>query len=86
VLPISAVTGHGLDALRARLGDVLTRGARLHSITVPAGDGARIAWLHQHGEVLTDEEAGVGEEGPLRRIGVRLTDKERGRFEALEQS
>jgi len=83
VLPISAETGYGVDELRIRLGERLTRGARLHSITVPAGDGARIAWLHQHGEVLTEEEAGIGEEGPLRRIAVRLTDKERGRFEAL---
>ncbi len=83
VLPISAETGYGVEELRIRLGERLTRGARLHSITVPAGDGARIAWLHQHGEVLTEEEAGIGEEGPLRRIEVRLTDKERGRFEAL---
>jgi GTP-binding protein HflX len=83
VLPISAVTGYGVDELRALLGDRLTRGARLHSITVPASDGARIAWLHRHGEVLADNEAGIGEGGPLRRIDVRLTDKEWGRFEAL---
>jgi GTP-binding protein HflX len=85
VLPISAETGYGVDELRVRLGERLTRGARLHSITVPAADGARIAWLHQHGEVLADEEAGIGKGGPLRRIEVRLTDKDRGRFEALRQ-
>jgi GTP-binding protein HflX len=85
VLPISAETGYGVDELRIRLGERLTRGARLHSITVPAADGARIAWLHQHGEVLADEEAGIGKGGPLRRIEVRLTDKDRGRFEALRQ-
>jgi len=86
VLPISAETGYGVDALRALLGERLTRGARLHSITVPASDGARIAWLHRHGEVLADNEAGEGDGGPLRRIDVRLTDKEWGRFEALEPS
>jgi GTP-binding protein HflX len=85
VLPISAETGYGVDELRIRLGERLTRGARLHKITVPAADGARIAWLHQHGEVLADEEGGIGEGGPLRRIEVRLTDKDRGRFEALAQ-
>jgi GTP-binding protein HflX len=85
VLPISAETGYGVDELRIRLGERLTRGARLHKITVPAADGARIAWLHQHGEVLADEEAGIGEGGPLRRIEVRLTDKDRGRFESLGQ-
>ena len=83
VLPISAETGFGIEELRARLGELLTRGARLHSITVPASDGARIAWLHRHGEVLAEEEAGHGRDGPLRRIDVRLTDKELGRFEAL---
>lgn len=84
VLPISAVTGFGLERLRERLGTLLTRGAKLHSFTIPASDGARIAWLHQHGEVLADEEAGEGAgEGALRRIDVRLTDKELGRFEAL---
>ena len=86
VLPISAETGYGVDALRTVLGERLTRGARLHSITVPASDGARIAWLHRHGEVLADHEAGEGDEGPLRRLDVRLTDKEWGRFEALEPS
>ena len=83
VLPISAETGFGVDALRARLGELLTRGARLHSITVAASDGARIAWLHRHGEVLAEEEAGFGEEGPLRRLDVKLTEKEFGRYEAL---
>ena len=31
-----------------------------------------------------EEDAGEGDDGPLRRIEVRLTDKEFGRFEALE--
>jgi GTP-binding protein HflX len=83
VLPLSAVTGFGVDGLLQRLGEVLTKGARRHSITLPASDGQRIAWLHSHGEVLAEEEAGEGEQGPLRRIEVRLTDKEFGRFEAL---
>ncbi|BBC73138.1 GTPase HflX [Altererythrobacter sp. B11] len=83
ILPISAVTGAGIDALLDRLSFVLTSGARRHSILLPAGDGARIAWLHAHGEVLADDDAGEGETGPQRRIEVRLTEKELGRFEAL---
>jgi GTP-binding protein HflX len=83
VVTLSAVTGFGVEGLIQRLGEVLTKGARRHSITLPASDGQRIAWLHSHGEVLTEEEAGEGEQGPLRRIEVRLTDKEFGRFEAL---
>jgi GTP-binding protein HflX len=53
-------------------------------ITLAPSDGQKIAWLHSHGEVLAEEEAGEGERGPLRRIEVRLTDKEFGRFEALD--
>jgi len=83
VVPLSAVSGFGVDGLIQRLGEVLTKGARRHSITLPASDGQRIAWLHSHGEVLAEEEAGEGVQGPLRRIEVRLTDKEFGRFEAL---
>ena len=84
VLPLSAVTGYGVDKLVQRLGEVLTKGARRHSIVLRASDGQRIAWLHSHGEVLAEEEAGEGEHGPLRRIDVRLTDKELGRFDALD--
>ena len=83
VVALSAVTGMGIENLLARLSALLTEGARLHRITVPASDGARIAWLHQHGEVLNDEDAGESEDGPLRAIEVRLTSKEYGRFEAI---
>ena len=83
VLPLSATTGEGVDALVARLGQVLTQGARLHSFEIPASDGARIAWLHAHGQVIDEVEAGAGEDGPLRRIDVRLTEKELGRFASL---
>jgi GTPase len=80
VWPLSAVTGQGIERLVERLGRLLTEGARLHSITVPAGDGARIAWLHQHGEVLAEKQV---DGGAQRRIDVRLTDKDLGRFETL---
>jgi GTP-binding protein HflX len=83
VLPLSAVTGFGVEGLMHRLGEVLTKGARRHSITLSASDGQKIAWLHSHGEVLAEEEVPEGERGPLRRIDVRLTDKEFARFEAL---
>ncbi len=84
VIPISAITGTGVDALGDRLGAILTKGARTYAFVIPASDGARIAWLHAHGEVLDEEGAGQGEDGPLRRIDVRLTQKEFGRFEALD--
>ncbi|WP_349630561.1 GTPase HflX [Altererythrobacter sp. KTW20L] len=80
VVAISAVTGFGVDVLLQHLGEVLTKGARRHSIAVPAQDGQRIAWLYAHGEVLSDEDGGEGDDGPLRMIDVRLSEKDFGRF------
>ena len=83
ILPISAQTGYGIEQLEARIGAVLTGGARLHRIILPASDGQRIAWLHAHGEVMAERDAGQGQGGPLREIDVRLSERERGRFEAM---
>ena len=83
VLPISAETRFGIEAMLERVGRLLTEGARVHSFTIPASDGQRIAWLHAHGEVLRESDAGQAEGGPLRRLDVRLTDKEFGRYVAL---
>ena len=85
VLPISATTGFGIEAMKERLGALLMSNARLHSFQVPASDGARIAWLHAHGQVLGESAAGEGSHGPMRRIDVRLTSRELGRYVALDQ-
>ncbi len=84
VLLISAIDGEGVETLRERVGAVLTKGAVLHHILVPAADGARIAWLHAHGEVVGEKDAGSPEGGPMRQLDVLLTPKEWGRFESLE--
>ena len=52
VMPISAWTGEGVDALIATVAARLTAGHRRFTIALPAGDGAGAAWLHQHGEVV----------------------------------
>ncbi|HTM96532.1 MAG TPA: GTPase HflX [Croceibacterium sp.] len=83
IAPLSAVTGFGCEELLERLGALLTGNARVCSFTVPARDGQKIAWLHAHGEVLGEEDAGEGDDGPLRRIAVRLTPRELGRFASL---
>ena len=84
IVPASALTGEGSSALLERIGAMLTAGARLHQFVLPAADGQRIAWLHAHGEVMEEAEAGEeGEDGPLRRISVRLTPRELGRFVRL---
>lgn len=83
VVPVSAETGYGIDGLVERIGVMLTGEAQLHEFVIPASDGQRLAWLHSHGEVVSEDEAGVGKGGPLRRVAVRLTPKEYGRYLAL---
>lgn len=83
IVPISALTGMGMDALSQRLGAMLTEDARVHSFTLPASDGQRIAWLHAHGDVLEESDAGESADGPIRKLQVRLTTRELGRFASL---
>lgn len=84
IIALSALTGEGCDALLDVVGHLLTSDARNHSIVLPASDGQKIAWLHAHGEVLSEcDIEGAGDEGPLRRIEVRLTPRELGRFRRL---
>ena len=83
IVPLSAVTGEGCDHLLEVVGGALTLGSRLCTFILPATDGQRIAFLHARGEVVAEEDAGEGPEGPLRRLQVRLSERELGRFSAL---
>ena len=83
IVPLSALTGEGCESLLDRVGAMLTADAKLHQFVVPASDGQRTAWLHAHGEVVDVEDAGEGEHGPLRRLTVRLTPRELGRYVRL---
>jgi GTP-binding protein HflX len=86
IVPVSALDGQGCDALLDTLGRLLTSDARLYSFVLDARDGQKIAWLHAHGEVVEEEDAGEEEEGgdgPRRRIQVRLSPRELGRFSRL---
>lgn len=83
VVTLSAISGEGIEKFLNKLGDMLTAKASVRKFELPASDGRRIAWLHAHGEVLEEADAGEGEEGPLRRFIVRLNPKELGQFETL---
>ena len=80
VIPISALTGEGVDDLRRDVAERLLAGALVHNIVLPAGDGGAIAWLHQHGEVL--EQA---MEGETMTLDVRLSPDEWSRFQSRRQ-
>ena len=79
VVPISAVTGEGLDELRERMAMELRSGQQVHQIRIPATDGGKIAWLHSRGEVL-DQRLDQDEV----QLSVRLSPENWARFQALE--
>jgi GTP-binding protein HflX len=79
VVPISAISGEGLDALRQCMAEKLRSGEVIHLIRLSAGDGSRIAWLHARGEVLDQRM-----EGDAVAMSVRLSPDNWARFQALE--
>jgi GTPase len=81
VVPISAVTREGLDALRQRMAEQLRSGEQVHCIRLPATEGSKIAWLHSRGEVL-DQRL---EDDELE-LSVRLSPDNWARFQALESA
>ncbi len=80
---LSAVSGTGMNDFSDVIADILTSKAKEITVTIPVSDGRRIAWLHAHGDVLDDAEAGEGTDGPLRRLTVRLNPKELGQYSSL---
>lgn len=83
IVPVSALTGEGCEALLEAISKLLTQGARLHTFVLPLSDGQRLAWLHAHGEVVAETDAGTDDRGPLHRLEVRLEPRELGRFSRL---
>jgi GTP-binding protein HflX len=73
---VSAITGEGLDVLQAAIDTRIAQGMELADYDIPPQDGARMAWLYQHGEVVErhDEEEAV-------HMRVRLLPADRARFE-----
>jgi len=79
VVPLSALTGEGVDTLLACAAGHLRKGAVIRRVTLGGGDGEAIAWLHATGEVLAQAQDGVET-----RIEVRLSDADWARFQARQ--
>jgi GTP-binding protein HflX len=81
VVPISAITGEGLDALRDCMSVKLRSGETIQHIRLSMADGGKIAWLHSRGEVLDQK---LGRDGI--ELSVRLSPENWARFQALESA
>ncbi|RAK68902.1 GTPase HflX [Phenylobacterium kunshanense] len=75
---VSAVTGEGCEALLAAVCGLVDEAPPI-DVTTPAGEGAAVAWLYQHGRVIERDET---EDGGVR-MSVSLTAQALGQFEQL---
>lgn len=76
-IPVSSVTGEGLDDLLKLLDERLGEERVRVLVRLAPGDGAASAWLHAHGEVLS---AQAGDDGS-QELDVFLGAQELGQFE-----
>jgi len=78
---VSALTGEGLDTLRDAVDARLSEGMQTVGYDLPIADGAELAWLYQHGEVVSRQDR-----DDAIHVTVRLLPPDRVRFEHLRES
>lgn len=76
VVAVSALTGEGIDVLRALIVENLDSGSSVHDVRLPLADGENLAWLHRNGTVLNQQV-----EGNSMQISVKLSAIDWGRFQ-----
>jgi GTP-binding protein HflX len=74
-IPISAMTGEGVPALLRRLDEALASSRAVVDVTLDASDGAAIAWLYAHGDVIERST-----DGSAMRLKVSLDPTDHARF------
>ena len=75
-VPISALKGEGIGDLLAAIAARLRAGSRLRRVTLPSADGAAIAWLHKHGQIVQQHANDLETE-----LEVRISDADWARFQ-----
>ena len=75
-VPVSAVTGQGVEGLLEAVDAELSRSRTVCDFVLPPDDGAAIAWLYRHGDVQRRED---GDDGVS--LTVSLDPADRARFE-----
>jgi GTP-binding protein HflX len=75
---ISAATGEGVDELLLAMRDRLVEDLHPYQLALSPADGAALAWLHEHGEVLAAKPDDMGHS----LVDVRLSSAEFARFQS----
>jgi GTP-binding protein HflX len=71
---LSASTGEGCDELLSRIDARLATGRQILDLTIDHGDGATMAWLYRHGEILDRVD---DEKSCHLRVGLNAADAAR---------
>ena len=77
VAAVSAITGEGIDELTSVIAQLLGVNDQVCAFTLDLSDGAAIAWLYAHGEVVERTDAPEGTTA----VSVRLASADADRFE-----
>ncbi|MCG8356979.1 MAG: GTPase HflX [Kiloniellales bacterium] len=79
-VPLSAATGEGVEALLDAIDRQLAAARTLARLSIPLVDGAALAWLYRHGQVVErrDDESHA-------HVQVRLRPEDRALFERRRQ-
>lgn len=75
-IPVSAVTGEGVDALLQAIETILAGKSRTYRVRVPHANGADINWLYGHAEIIARDEP--DEDGQT--YEVRVDPRQRAAF------
>lgn len=79
VVPLSAKTGQEVDRLLVALDDHLTRTMRVVDVKISQNEGASLAWLYDHGQVLERED-----QPDMISLKVRLDAADAARFARMQ--
>ncbi|MEL6434999.1 MAG: GTPase HflX, partial [Pseudomonadota bacterium] len=75
---VSCLSGEGIEDLLAGIEDALTRGDEVLDVRITPQAFSAHAWLHQNGQVLSEETAETGDVD----MTVRLSESDAGKFRA----
>ena len=75
---VSCLSGVGIDALLQGIEEALTRGDHVLDVRITPQTFSAHAWLHQHGQVLSEKPGKGGEVAMI----VRLSESDAGKFRA----
>ncbi|WP_245294155.1 GTPase HflX [Methylobrevis pamukkalensis] len=85
-IPVSALTGEGMDALLAAIEERLVGDHPVYDLKLDPSDGEGFAWLHRNAEVLDRGEAVEGGIPMRVRVSLRHQPQFIARFKATERT